>query len=71
MTDDLTFLSIGTLSALLEARRIEAEALILHCLERAQGVGRALNCFITLCPDTALAEAHAAGAVRWTGFPSR
>jgi aspartyl-tRNA(Asn)/glutamyl-tRNA(Gln) amidotransferase subunit A len=62
MTDDLTFLSIGTLSALLEARRIEAEALILHCLERAQGVGRALNCFITLCPDTALAEARAAGA---------
>jgi Asp-tRNA(Asn)/Glu-tRNA(Gln) amidotransferase A subunit family amidase len=62
MTVDLTFLPIGTLSALLDARQIGAETLTRHCLDRAGGVGRALNCFITLCPDTALAEARAADA---------
>jgi aspartyl-tRNA(Asn)/glutamyl-tRNA(Gln) amidotransferase subunit A len=62
MTDDLTFLPIGTLSELLDARRIESVALTRQCLSRASGVGRSLNCFITLCPDTALAEARAADA---------
>jgi aspartyl-tRNA(Asn)/glutamyl-tRNA(Gln) amidotransferase subunit A len=62
MTDDLTFLPIGTLSALLDSRSIEAEALTRLCLARTEGLGRPLNCFITLCPDTALAEARAADA---------
>jgi Asp-tRNA(Asn)/Glu-tRNA(Gln) amidotransferase A subunit family amidase len=67
MTDDLTFLPIGILSELLGARRIEAEALTRQCLNRAEGVGRSLNCFITLCPDTALAEARASDARSATG----
>jgi aspartyl-tRNA(Asn)/glutamyl-tRNA(Gln) amidotransferase subunit A len=67
MTDDLTFLPIGTLSALLDARRIESEALTRQCLARAEGLGRSLNCFITLCPETALAEARAADARAATG----
>jgi aspartyl-tRNA(Asn)/glutamyl-tRNA(Gln) amidotransferase subunit A len=62
MTDDLTFLPIGTLSELLDAHRIGSEALTRQCLVRAEGVGRSLNCFIALCPDTALAEARAADA---------
>jgi aspartyl-tRNA(Asn)/glutamyl-tRNA(Gln) amidotransferase subunit A len=67
MTDDLTFLPIGTLSELLDAHRIGSEALARQCLARAEGVGRSLSCFITLCPDTALAEARAADARAATG----
>src|ERR1700684_4199525 len=67
MTDDLTFLPIGTLSELLDAHRIGSEALTRQCLVRAEGVGRSLNCFIALCPDTALAEARAADARAATG----
>jgi aspartyl-tRNA(Asn)/glutamyl-tRNA(Gln) amidotransferase subunit A len=60
MTDHLTFLPIGALSEMLNARRVGSEALTRQCLNRAVGEGRALNCFITLCPEMALAEARAA-----------
>jgi hypothetical protein len=72
--EDLIFLSTGTLSELLGARRIEAEALIRQPLARAGGVERSLNCFVALCPDTALAEARASNARsakgQWLGLPN-
>ncbi|MGE5202268.1 MAG: amidase [Acidobacteriota bacterium] len=52
--------SIAQLSAKLDAREIDAEALTRAFIERAEGVGHALNCYVTLCKDTALAEARAA-----------
>ena len=52
--------SIAQLSAKLDAGEIDAEALTRAFIERAEGVGRALNCYVTLCKDTALAEARAA-----------
>jgi aspartyl-tRNA(Asn)/glutamyl-tRNA(Gln) amidotransferase subunit A len=52
--------SIAQLSAKLEAGEIDAEALACAFIERAEGVGGVLNCYVTLCKDTALAEARAA-----------
>lgn len=62
MSDDLTFLPITTLSAMLDSRRITAEVLTRYCLERAYGESRALNCFIALTPDAALETAREADA---------
>jgi Asp-tRNA(Asn)/Glu-tRNA(Gln) amidotransferase A subunit family amidase len=56
----LAFLSIARLSEMLDAAELDAEALTRLFLDRAEGVGRALNCYITLCRETALAEARAA-----------
>src|SRR6185437_15400015 len=56
----LAFLSIARLSEMLDAAALDAEALTRQFLDRAEGVGRALNCYITLCRETALAEARAA-----------
>ena len=57
---DLAFLSINSLSGMLDAAELDAETLTRLFLDRAEGVGRDLNCYITLCRETALAEARAA-----------
>ena len=57
---DLAFESIARLSELLDAAEIDAEALARLFLDRAEGVGRGLNCYITLCRESALAEARGA-----------
>ena len=45
---------------LLRTRRLGSVELARHCLERAERLGAGLNCFITLCPEQALAEAEQA-----------
>ena len=56
----LALMSISRLSDLLDAGETNDEQLTLLFLDRAEGVGRGLNCYITLCRETALAEARAA-----------
>jgi aspartyl-tRNA(Asn)/glutamyl-tRNA(Gln) amidotransferase subunit A len=58
--DRLALMSISRLSELLDAGETNAEELTRLFLDRAEGVGRGLNCYITLCRDTALLEARAA-----------
>lgn len=53
---------ITRLSAMLDAGKIDAVALTRACLARIAGPGRALNAFVTLCPDSALRDAAAAAA---------
>lgn len=57
---DLAYLSISRLSEMLDAGEVDAEALTRLLLDRTEGVGSGLNCYITLCKETALAEARAA-----------
>lgn len=57
---NLAYLSITQLSEMFDAAELDAETLTRLFLDRAEGVGRDLNCYITLCKETALAEARAA-----------
>ncbi len=57
---DLALLPITRLSAMLDARETEAVALTQACLDRIAGPGKALNAFITVLADSALAEARQA-----------
>ena len=57
---NLAYLSITQLSNMFDAAELDAETLTRLFLDRAEGVGRDLNCYITLCKETALAEARAA-----------
>lgn len=57
---EVAFLSIARLSPLLDAGTLTASGLTRLALERAEGSGRALNCFITLLADAALEAAAAA-----------
>src|SRR5579872_4244020 len=58
--DRLALVSISRLSGRLDAGETNAEELTRLFLDRAEGVGRGLNCYITLCRDTALLDARAA-----------
>jgi Asp-tRNA(Asn)/Glu-tRNA(Gln) amidotransferase A subunit family amidase len=58
--NDVTCLPITRLSEMLDTGEIDAEALTRRFLDRVLGLGRALNCFITLCPEDALLDARAA-----------
>ena len=76
---ELALLPIARLSAMLDAGDADAEVLTRVLLDRIHGEGRVLNCYITLCEETALAEARAAAkraaAKRrrgaWTESPSQ
>jgi aspartyl-tRNA(Asn)/glutamyl-tRNA(Gln) amidotransferase subunit A len=56
---ELAFTPISVLSRMIDAGDIDPLELTQLFLTRIGGVGRPLNCFITLCADTALAEAKA------------
>src|SRR5215471_3783411 len=56
----LAFLPIGEVSRLIDAGEVDPAALTRLFLERAEGIGHRLNCFITLCGETAMAEARRA-----------
>ncbi len=58
--NDLAFQSITRLSGMLDSGEIDSVALTRLFLDRVRGTGHALNCFITLCAETALEEARAA-----------
>lgn len=57
---NLAYLSITQLSEMFDAAELDAETTPRLSLDRAEGVGRDLSCYITLCKETALAEARAA-----------
>jgi len=57
---EMPFLPITRLSDFLESGSIDAESLTELFLGRAEGVGRALNCYVSLCSETARSEARAA-----------
>jgi aspartyl-tRNA(Asn)/glutamyl-tRNA(Gln) amidotransferase subunit A len=59
---DVAFRPIGELSSALEARTLDAVGLTRHFLDRTDGPGRALNAFVTVCRERALAEAGEAAA---------
>jgi len=62
---DLAFKSATELGRLIGAGEADPLELTRCYLARAEGVGRDLNCFITLCSDRAIAEAtSASGRVR-------
>jgi Asp-tRNA(Asn)/Glu-tRNA(Gln) amidotransferase A subunit family amidase len=69
--DDLAFLSIGELSALLKARSISPVELTQLYLDRLDATGRALNSVVTLTSEHALAQARIAeeeiGRGEWRG----
>jgi aspartyl-tRNA(Asn)/glutamyl-tRNA(Gln) amidotransferase subunit A len=57
---DPTFLPITELSRRLDEGLLDPRDLVRAYLERAQGVGRSLNCYIALCGEHAVAEAEKA-----------
>jgi aspartyl-tRNA(Asn)/glutamyl-tRNA(Gln) amidotransferase subunit A len=57
---ELAFLSAADLSSLIEARDLDPRELTRTFLARVAKEGRALNCFITVCEESALGEASAA-----------
>lgn len=69
--DDLAFLSVVELSALLRARRITSRELTELCLARLKRYDPVLQAVVTLLPERALQQADAAdaeiGAGRWRG----
>ena len=52
--------SLTELAQLLRTRELSSAELVQSCLERAERGHAALNCFISICPDQALAQARAA-----------
>src|SRR5262245_59803569 len=59
---DLAFTSAADLAQMIRARKLSAVEVMRVTLARAEKVQAACNCFITLCPDQALADAAAADA---------
>ncbi len=54
---ELAFMSASELSSKIEAGSLDPRELTRIFLDRATGPGRALNAFVTICEDSALAEA--------------
>lgn len=65
---ELAFLSLTSLSRLIDAGEVDPEDLTRLILARAEGVGRSLNCYITLCSEQALLEAKGAAARARSGL---
>lgn len=71
MTDDSLFFTPATeLIGLVRSRRLSPVELVTAVLARAERLQPTLNCFITLTPERALAEAHRAEADIAAGRPS-
>ena len=69
MPTDLCQLSASELQPLLKSRQISPVELMRATLERAEGVQRDLNCFVTLCADEAMRGAREAQARLMSGAP--
>ncbi len=69
--DELAFLSVAELAALLRSRQLKSEELTVVCLERLKRYGPALHCVVTLMEERALASARKADrelqAGQWRG----
>jgi aspartyl-tRNA(Asn)/glutamyl-tRNA(Gln) amidotransferase subunit A len=59
---DLAYTSAADLARLMRAKQVSATEVMRATLARAEGVQAACTCFITLCPERALADADAADA---------
>jgi aspartyl-tRNA(Asn)/glutamyl-tRNA(Gln) amidotransferase subunit A len=57
---DLAYASAADLARMIRAKQLSATEVVRAALERAEDVQAACNCFITLCPARALADAGAA-----------
>ncbi len=57
---DIAFASAADLAIRIRTKQISAVEAVRAALQRAQAVQAATNCFITICPEPALAEAAAA-----------
>jgi aspartyl-tRNA(Asn)/glutamyl-tRNA(Gln) amidotransferase subunit A len=57
---DLAFTSAADLAAKIKAKQVSSVEVVRATLARAEKVQAACNCFITLCPERALADAAAA-----------
>jgi len=62
-------LSATELMALIHARKISPVELVRTSLERAEALNPALNCFITICGDQAMQQAHEAEQAIMAGKP--
>lgn len=69
MSQALCFTPASELAPLLRSRALSPVELVSAVLERAQRAQQTLNCFITLTPERALAEAHQAQARFMAGEP--
>jgi len=69
--EDLAFLSVGELSALLRTRQVRAQELAELYLDRLRRLDEKLQCVVTLTPERALEQARRAdrelAAGRWRG----
>jgi Asp-tRNA(Asn)/Glu-tRNA(Gln) amidotransferase A subunit family amidase len=69
--EDLAFMGVGELAALIRARQITSEELTRFCLKRLKEFGPRLHCVVTLTEDRALEEARRADAElrkgKWRG----
>lgn len=65
--DDLAFLSVADLAALIRSKQISSEELTQFCLKRLKKFGPRLHCVVTLTEERALAEARAADAESKSG----
>ena len=70
-TDDLCFTPAAELAGLLQSRQLSPVELTRTVLERAERLQPVLNCFVTLLPERAMAQARQAeaeiAAGRWRG----
>src|SRR5262245_22182582 len=57
---ELAFLPIGELSRRIGAGTLDPCDLVRTYLQRADGLGRPLNCYVALCREQAMAEAEQA-----------
>src|ERR1700737_5370732 len=71
MNDDLCFLSAAELRRRISRREISPLELMRAVLARAERLQPELNCFITFCADTALAQANDAVRRLMSGDPRR
>src|SRR5581483_1201236 len=67
MSDDLCFASLSALAAQIAARRVSAVEVTRAVLARIERVGGALNCYITVNAEQALAQARALDALHAAG----
>ncbi|CAB3923598.1 Acylamidase [Achromobacter anxifer] len=67
MSDSLCELSAVEAARLIRARSLSPVELVRASLERAERLQPVLNCFITLCPEQAMAEARRAEAALMRG----
>src|ERR1043166_1229815 len=60
LSEDILFLSVTELGKRIRARQLSPVELTESYLDRSRGIGARLNAYVTLTPDLAMKQAHAA-----------